>query len=194
MFNRGKSAEQKQREAEERQQQRNVEQQAMSMASNAATRKMQEVTENANFLRELREVGIDTQQYSWLENELGPETSDSHAIANRDADYEQEVKWGNIGKAEQHVVERTPGRLCKDERARAIARGTHKRSDKEADAPLTVDEKRALRSGYDAVTSYQSLGVEGRGNEVVGETTVNARREVREESESAKEKAGGLLS
>lgn len=194
MFNKPKSQEERRKEAEERQHHRQMEQQAMSTASQAASRKMQEVTENANFLRELRHAGIDTEKYDWLEGEVGAETADTHAIANRDEDYEHEIKWGNIGKAEQHVVERSPGRLCQDERALAIARGTTERADKTVDAPLTVDEKRALRSAYDAVTSYQSLGVEGRGNKVVGETTVNARREVKEERESAKEKAGGLLS
>jgi len=188
------SQEEKRREAEQRQQQRQIEQQAMNTASKAASRKMQEVTENANFLRELRHAGIDTDKYDWLEGEVGPETADTHAIANRSEDYEYEIKWGNIGKAEQHVAERSPGRLCQDQRALEIARGTAGRHDKSADSPLTVDEKRALRAAYDAVTSYQSLGVEGRGNKVVGETTVNARREVKEERESAKEKAGGLLS
>lgn len=194
LFDRGKTQEQQRKEAEQRQHDRQIEQQAMSTASQAASQKMEEVTENANFLRELRRAGIDTDKFGWLEDEIGPETADAHSVANRGEEYEAEIKWGNIGKAEQHVVERSPGRLCKNERSLAIARGTHKRRDKTPDSPLTVDEKRALRSAYQAVTSYQSLGVEGRGSEVVGETTVNARREVQEQRESAKEKAGGLLS
>jgi len=178
--------------AEERQQQRQMEQSAFSAAASQSQR-TQEITENANFLRELRRAGVGSQKYSWLRNELGPALADSHVIGNRDEQYEQEVKWGNIGKSMQHISERSPGRHCRDERALAIAQGVHRRSDASVDMPYTQDEKRAVREGYDAATNYQSLSVEGRGGEMVGETTVTARREVREEEESAKEKAGGLL-
>lgn len=196
MFGRSKETdpEEKRQAAEQRQQKRQLEQQAMSMAGQAASKKMQEVTENANFLAELRRAGIDSAKFDWIEGELGAATADAHVLGNRSEDYEQEIKWGNVAKAEQHVAERSPGRLCKDERALEIARGTHKRADRSADAPLTVDEKRAVREAYDAATNYQSLAVEGRGGQMVGETTVTAKRQVSEQEESAKEKAGGLLS
>jgi hypothetical protein len=178
--------------AEERQQERQMEQSAFSAAASQSQR-TQEVTENANFLRELRRAGVGSEKYHWLRNELGPALADSHVIGNRGEDYEQESKWGNIGKSMQHIAERSPGRHCRDERALAIAQGTHKRTDVSVDMPYTEDEKRVLREGYDAATNYQSLSVEGRGGEMVGETTVTARREVREEDKSAREKVGGLL-
>jgi hypothetical protein len=154
--------------------------------------KEQEVTENANLLRELRRAGIDTEDFGWLEAALGPEVAASHAIGNRSPEYEQEIKWGNIGKRMQHVAEQSPGRLCRGERL-AIAQGTHRREDKSAQRPLTTDEKRALRGAYEAATNHQSLAAQSRGLKTVGETTVTAKREVTEKAKSLKEKAGGLL-
>lgn len=192
MFGRRKSKQKQRREAEARQRDRQMEDTARQTAAQKAT---QEVTENANFLEELRKAGISADKYGWLENELGPAVADANVIGNRDEDYEQEIKWGNIGKAMEHVAMRSPGRHCKDEKALRIAQNVHKRRDQTyAEAPFSSDERRALREAYEtAATNYQSLSVEGRGGEMVGETTVTAKREVREEHESAKEKAGGLL-
>jgi hypothetical protein len=177
--------------AERRQQQRQMEQSALQAGVSQSQR--QEATENANFLRELRRAGVGSEKFSWLRNELGPSFADSHVVGNRGEDYEQEAKWGNIGKSMQHICERSPGRHCRDERALAIAQGTHRRNDQTPDMPLTEDEKRAIREGYDAATNYQSLSVEARGGSMVAETTVTARREVDDEDETAREKAGGLL-
>jgi hypothetical protein len=177
-------------EAKEQQQKRQIEQSAFSAG---VSQSAQEVTENANFLRELRRAGIGSEKYHWLRNELGPALADSHVIGNRSEEYEQEVKWGNIGKSMQHITERSPGRHCRDERALAIAQGTHRREDTKVRMPFTDDERRVVREGYDAATNYQSLSVKNRGGEMVGETTVTARREVREEKETAKEKAAGFL-
>jgi len=168
---------------------RQVEQQLIDGTLREGT---QEVTENANLLRELRRAGIDTGKYDWLEGILGPEVAASHAIGNRSPQYEQEIKWGNLGKSMQHEAERKPGRLCRGERL-ALAQGTHQREDKEPEDPLTTDERRALRAGYEAVTNHQSLAAKGRGLKTVGETTVTAKREVTEESKSLRERAGGLL-
>jgi len=166
------------------------EREALSTAQEEAVR--QEVTENANLLRELRRAGIDTEKYDFLEGLLGPETAASHAIGSRSRQYEQQIKWGMLGKGEQHIAERSPGRLCSGYRLE-IAQRVHQRRDKSTEEPLTTDERRALRSGYEAATNHQSLSVEGRGIKTVGETTVTAKREVTEESSSWKESAGGLL-
>jgi hypothetical protein len=168
---------------------RQVEQQALAAAEKEA---MQEVTENANLLRELRRAGIDTDKYPWLEGVLGPETAASHAIGNRSADYEQVVKWGAMGKAMQHVAERSPGRLCRDE-VLAVARGTHKREDKQPEPEFSVDERRVIRAAYEAAANHKSLAAKGRGLKTVGETTVTAKREVREEASSWRERAGEVL-
>lgn len=168
---------------------RQIEQQALSAAQEEA---VQEVTENANLLRELRRAGIDTDEYPWLEGILGPETAASHAIGNRSPEYEQQIKWGNIGKAMQHKAERSPGRLCRGERL-AIAQGAHKRDDKDPEPEFTTDERRVVDAAYEAVTNHQSLAAKSRGLKTVGETTVTAKREVTEQSKSLRERAGGLL-
>jgi len=62
------------------------EREALSTAQEEAVR--QEVTENANLLRELRRAGIDTEKYDFLEGLLGPETAASHAIGSRSRQYD----------------------------------------------------------------------------------------------------------
>jgi len=192
MFGRGKSEEKKRQEAEKRQRDRQTEDTARQTAAQMAS---QEITENANFLAELRRAGVSSEKHDWLENELGAAFAHANVIGNRDLDYEKEIKWGNIGKAMEHIAMRTPGRLCSDEKDLRIAQNVHKRNDRQyAEAPLASDERRAIIEAYEvAATNYQSLSVEGRGGEMVGETTVTAKREVREEHESAREKAAGFL-
>jgi len=170
-------------------QDRKIEQQTLSAAQQEA---VQEVTENANLLRELRRAGIDSRQHDMLEDVLGPETAAAHAIGNRSSDYEQQIKWGSIGKAMQTAAERTPGRLCRGERL-AIAQGVHNRDDKSTKSVMTTDEKRKLSSAYEAVANFKSLSAAARGLKTVGETTVTAKREVTEESKSLRERAGAVL-
>lgn len=191
MFGKRKSKQEARRVAEERQRAQQMEDTARQTAAQKAT---QEVTENANFLAELRESGL-SDELGWLEKELGPVVADANVVGNRDEDYEQEIKWGNIGKAMEHVAMRSPGRLRQDEKTLRLGQNVHRRNDREtAEAPFNSAERRAITEAYEsAATNYQSLSVEGRGGEMVGETTVTAKREVREEHESAKEKAGGLL-
>lgn len=190
----GSKSEQEQRlEAEQRQRERGAEQTAEQTAAQKAARKS--VTENANFLAELRRAGIDSKEAAWIEGELGPAVADANVVGNRSEQYEREIKWGNIAKAMQHVSERSPGKLCQDERDLRIARNLHKSPGNErAQTAYSQRERRLLTEAYEtAVTNFQALSVEGRGGELVGETTVTAKREVREEHRSAKEKAGGLL-
>jgi hypothetical protein len=166
------------------------EKQALATAQEEAVR--QEVTENANLLRELRRAGINTEKYDWLEGVLGPEVAAVHAIGNRQPKYEQQVKWGSIGKADQHVAERDPGRLCTGDRLE-IAQGAHNRRDKSTEDPLTTDERRVVRSSYEAVANHKSLAAKGQGLKTVGETTVTAKRETVEERDGFREQVGGLL-
>jgi len=170
-------------------QERQIERQVLDAAQEQATK---EITENANLLRELRRAGIGTEKYDWVEQAVGPDISSSHAIGNRSSEYEQQVKWGSLGKGMQHVAERSPGRLCRGERL-ALAQGTHGRAEKDVEEPLTTDERRALRAAYDAVANFKSLSASARGLKTIGETTVTARREVNEENRSLTERAGGLL-
>lgn len=178
------------KEAETRQQQRQVEQTALNAGVEKESR---EGSEEANFLSELRRVGIDSDNFHFLSNQLGPELADSHAIGNRSGDYEQVVKWRSLGKSMQHVSERDHSRHCQDNRDIALAEGTTDRPDRTAQTDYTTEERRAVRSAYEAVANYQSLSVENRGGQMVSETTVTAKRQTADDEKTTKEKAGGLL-
>jgi len=193
LLNNGDRPTESRRAAEERQQEHRAEQMGMETASQQSRKQMEEVTENANFLEALRKAGIDTSQYR-MESELGAAVADVHVVGNRPSDYEQTVKWGSIGKAEQHVVGRSPGRLVNDRETLGLVQGVADRPDRSADPPVAQDERRAIREAWDAVANHKSLAADAKGAELVGETTVTAKREVKEESESKKEKAGAIIS
>jgi hypothetical protein len=143
-------------------------------------------------LSELRRVGIDSGKYAFLADQLGPELADSHPTGNRSKQYEATVKWRALGKSMQHISERDHSKHCQDPRSKALASGSARRPDASPSADFTEEERRAVRTAYQAVANYQSLAVDNRGGKMVSETTVTAKRET-EEEESTKEKAGGLM-
>lgn len=177
----------------ERQREQQAEGQAMSAATQAAARTIDENIQNPQFFQQLRDADIDSQDFDWLESEIGPELSGSHLIGNRDEDYEQEVRWLTPNSAERTLAEGTPGRLCRGSTLK-IAQGVHGRDDKDMKRRYTSDERRAVRGGFEAAANYKSLAVRAQGLKSVTQATAVSRVEKEEpESDSWRERASRFL-
>jgi hypothetical protein len=170
----------------QQQREQQAEGQAMNAATNAARQTINKRVQNPQFFAQLRDIDFPAEgdEYDWLESEIGPETSGAHLVGNRSGDYEQWVRWGNANKAERMAAEGTPGRLCKGSTL-AIAQGTHERTDKERRDPYTRDERRAIRSAYEAITNYQSLAVGARGLRSVTQATAVSKIEKQEQPDQS---------
>jgi hypothetical protein len=179
----------------QRQREQQAEGQAMNAATSAAHQTINKRVQNPQFFAQLRDIDFPNEgtEYDWLEGDLGAETSGAHLVGNRSADYEQWIQWGNANKAERMATEGNPGRLCKDSTL-AIAQGVNKREDKDPIDPYTRDEKRALRSAFEAVTNYQALAVGARGLRSVTQATAVSKIEKEEQPDlSLRERAGRAL-
>jgi hypothetical protein len=179
----------------QRQREQSAEQSAMNASTSAAQQQIQKRVQNPQFFAQLRDIDFPQsgEEYDWLEGELGPETSGAHLVGNRSAEYEQWLQWGNKNKAKRMQTEGTPGRLCKGSTL-AIAQGVHRRTDKDRRDAYTRDEKRAIRSAYEAVTNYQALAVGARGLRSVTQATAVSKIEKEDSSDqSLRERAGKAL-
>lgn len=166
---------------------------ASRVAGDAARQQVSKRLENPEFFQQLRDPDVDSDEFPWLEDELGPLFSGAHIIGNRDEDYEQLVKWGNMARAERAIHEGTPGRLCRGD-VQEIAQGTHRREDKAPKGPMTVDERRAIRDAHDASTNLKSLAISSKGLDSVTQATAVSKVEKNEEeSKSFGERTAGFL-
>lgn len=164
-------------------------QNASTMATDAAHRQVQERLENPEFFQQLRDADVTSDEFDWLEREMGPALSGSHIIGNRSQDYERHVEFGTRAEAERMISEGSPGRLCDGKRLE-IAQGAHKRPDKDVKTEYTVDERRALRGAMQAAGALRSLSIENTGLRSVTEATAVSKVEKNEqEAESRRERA-----
>jgi hypothetical protein len=90
------------------------------------------------------------------------------------------------------VAERESGRLCNGRRLE-IAQRVHRRDDKTAQGQLTIDEKRAVRNAFQAVTDYKSLAIQGKGIDALTTATTVTKRETNEEQSGATGRLSGFL-
>jgi hypothetical protein len=184
-------------EAFEKRQEAQREQEAASVAGQAATsaarEKLSQRVENPEFFAQLRDADLDTEEHHWVSDLLGPKQSGAHLIGNRSEEYEAELKWGGRNEAERLVTERSPGRLCKGKRLE-LAHGVTDRNDAEAPSPATSEQRRVIRDGMDAVTNYQALAINNQGLKSVTEATAVSKVEKNEEeSSTVRERAAGFL-
>lgn len=163
------------------------------VAGDAARQQVAKRIENPEFFQQLRDPDVDSGEFPWLEDELGPLFSGAHIIGHRDDDYEQHIKWGNMARAERVIHEGSPGRLCRGS-VQEIAQGTHTREDKAAKGPHTVDERRAVRDAHEASTNLKSLAVGAKGlNSVTQATAVSKVEKNEQENKSLSERTAGFL-
>jgi hypothetical protein len=161
-------------------------------AVGATHKKLQERKQNPEFLDRLRDLGLDTSDFPRMSSRLGPAGADSHLIGNRSEEYEREIKWLDQNRAERVVAERESGRLCNGRRL-AIAQRVHQRDDKSVQGQLTIDEKRAIRNAFQAVTDYKSLAIGAKGIDALTTATTVTKRETNEEQSGATGRLSGFL-
>jgi len=161
-------------------------------AMNAAMKEFAELSENADFVDALRQLGIDSRKYDWVEDELGALLADVHLIANRQEGYRDYARYINRNRVERKIAKHTPGRLCKGNTLK-IAQRVHGREDKTGRERFLSDDRQQLRLAGSAATAFHTLGVNSEGLSAVGDVTAVSRVERSEESSSI-EQASGLLS
>lgn len=160
-------------------------------AVRAAMKQFEDVKRNADFVDALREVGIDSDKYDWVEDELGALVAGVHLIANRKEAYRDYARYLNRNRVERKIAQHSPGRLCKGTTLK-IAQRVHGRSDKEVRDPYLSDDRQQLRLSASAATAFHTLGVNAEGLSAVGDVTAVSRVE-RSEETSKMEKASGFL-
>jgi len=177
---------------------------AQQTALSMAGQRVQERHENPQFTEQLVNPDVDSDEYDWIEKDLGPLFSRTHVFANRDEEYEREAKWTNRAKADRVIAEGDPGRIAKNwtvqvggETFRPIlelSQGVADRPDKDLTVPYTSDERRALLDAMEASTAHKTLGIENTGLSSLTEATAVTKRETsEEESKTTSERTASLF-
>ena len=160
-------------------------------AMNAAMQQQAQEKQNPEFVDALRKVGVNSEKYDWIEDELGALIADVHLIANRQEGYRDYARYLNRNRVERKIAQHTPGRLCKGN-TRLIAQRVHKRDDKDEREPWLSDDRQQLRLAAPAATAFHTLGVNGEGLSAVGDVTAVSRVERSQETDRI-EQASGIL-
>jgi hypothetical protein len=138
---------------------------------------------NPEFLEQFAGIELDGRVYNWLEDEIGPEIAQVHALGNRSEDYAFEQRLLNRNTAERIIAEWTPGRQLREhpklnylaQGCRGLPEGASPEQDPEYRAPLTEQERRILRSTFEAVTAHQSRSQEHMGADAVSKVQTESR-------------------
>lgn len=148
-----------------------------SSAVDAALQQVAEIKKNAGFVDKLREVGVDSKKYDWLEDEFGALFADIHMLANRQEEYRRYARLLNRNRIERKITQHSPGRLCKGTTLQ-IAQRVHGREDKSVREPFLSDDRQQARLAASAATAFHTLGVGSEGLSAVSDVTVesNVRR------------------
>lgn len=174
----------------EQQKRQREELQDHSVSSQQAAQQAERLVEEQKtpeFLEEFR----DTDFPEWVEEELGPETSQVWAIANETRSDHRRHRWLNENRSERVISEHEPGRLCRGPLLE-LAQGVNDRPDIGVATDQTDRERRHVREAEEAKTALQSLGVEGRGLSAVTEAIHTTRTESKEEGEESGRVRGAL--
>jgi hypothetical protein len=175
---------QEQQEWAAMQHEQTIEQTANQVATDMAAQEAQHTVKNPRFLEELKESGIDSGVFDWLESELGPLVSGGQIVGNRGEHFEEQQEYLNPNAIERMIAERTPGRLLRENpEINAVMQGitgwemgTGPESDPRYRTPISSRKRRVLREAAQVLTSRQSLAVGGRGLDAVANATVENRK------------------
>lgn len=160
---------------------------------------------NPGFYREIADLHADTEQYNWIENEIGVKSAPGHILGNRSEDYVFQQQLLNKNWADRLKAERDRGRLwLKNPSADAVLLGLEGGSDgqkcvaetsdgglkivpgghEDFIAPLAASgERRQYDDVAELQTTRESLAVQG---EALGALT-KASSEVLHRDEKAEE-------
>lgn len=143
---------------------------AHSASANAAVQTAAEhfQEKRENFLDELSDPEVDSEDFENLSQILGPDLSRAYILANKQPEDLRRDFFLNENEAERVLNEHNAGRLCKGPFL-ALAQGVNHRPDMVINGQLTADEKRKIREGLRVKTARQSLGVGARGLKAASE-------------------------
>lgn len=196
----------------EQQLQSNAQQVAMRAAAEAKER----TVHNEGFLRELRDAGIESETFDWIEEEYPTWFADAHAVANRGDDYELEADLKMMNKRERAVTEGRPGRLLRNRPfLLASMRGdesppleAYQREGIPGDAeywreqtrrkdttnsPVTSEEQSRIYGAAEAAASLMTLARNGVGIDSVSTVKTETTTRKQEEEDGTASRVGRLL-
>jgi len=166
----------------------------IGIQSNA--QKVQENKFNPGFLSEIQDPKVDTDRFSWIQDELGPVLSGAHLIGQRQEYFEQQQELLNRVKSEQIGVENTPGDLLqRHPNVLAVMQGAEGTDDPEFRGGIDQPKRRALRDAMDVATTRQALSVGGEGIKAFTTATTETRQVTNEQEEESSilSKAKGVV-
>jgi len=166
---------------------------------------------NPGFYREIADLNIESEQYDWLENELGAKAAPGHILGKRPEEYVFQQMLLNRNQANRMITEGERGRLLKKNPVvDAVFQGLGGKQCVEWNeqtqrltltptahtnfaAPIESSaERRQFRDAMDLQTTRESLAVEGEALDALTKaTTESVHRNERDEQET---KAGRVAS
>jgi hypothetical protein len=181
---------------EQMQEERQANVSAEKVSQQVAAEEVSEIHKNPEFVDKLQDLGISSETYSWIEEELGVELAGGHIFGNRGDGYTESIDLLSRNTSAMAVAEATPGRLLRENpRMLAVARGVHRRVNEDEDpveemqAPATPKEKRGMRAASDLIANHKSKAEEGEGLDAVSTVTTERKQQTDNESESTVEES-----
>jgi hypothetical protein len=166
---------------------------ATQAATSMAAEKVQKRLQNPDFLDQLQDPDVDTEQYQFVENLMGPRLSGQHILGNLSEEHEERNRWALEAAQERLITEGNPGRLCKGS-LRKIAAGVHRREDRDhVQSELTTDERRVIRDAHDVAERMTSLSIDGKGIDALTTATTVTKSEKQETEDSSLRERGANI-
>lgn len=169
---------------------------AEKTSQQVAAESVSEVHRNPEFVDKLQDLGVSSETFSWIEEELGVELAGGHIFGNRDSGYTESMDLLSRNTSAMAVAESNPGRILRENPLMlAVARGIHHRVEPDEDPleelqdPATPKEKRALREASDLITNHKSKAEDGEGLDAVSTVTTERKQQTDNETESTVEES-----
>lgn len=166
------------------QEQNRASDQAAEAAAQMARQQMEEVKRNPDFADTIRDADLPAD----YKQDLGPDASKAHAVANLSKSARERIYWLNKNKRERRIVESQAGHLLKENpKMLAIAQeGVQPAGIEAADSePMTAGQKRRMRGSFDVSHALKTLGVENAGLEALTKATAEHRTVTNEQQEES---------
>ena len=147
---------------------------ASQRAGEMARQQMEEKLHNPQFAETIRDPDLEKK----YEEDIGPDVSKAHAVANRDSTERDRIYWKTLNKRERRIAESNPGFLLKENPMLLALAQDARKPEKIALAdsqPLTSKEKRKMRGSFEVSEAIKSLGIDNRGLESLTTATAEHR-------------------
>jgi len=207
---------QEQREHMDRQEEQQVRATAQQTAQQLAADRKQRTIHNENFLAELRNAGLDSETFGWLQEEYPDWFADARAVTNRGDDWDTRADLQMQSKRERAVAQGRPGRLLRNRPfLLATMQGAEtpqldaydapdipgsreyweprvKRQETTTD-PITSEERERIYGAAEVAADLMALSRNGAGLESVSTVKTESSIRRQEQDETTAEKAGRLV-